>query len=77
MIDLKNKRVLVVGDVILDTYVYGKKLGVSAETPTVVAEYDRTETFVGGAALVARHLLRLGAEVSFAVWLPPTSAGLS
>jgi bifunctional ADP-heptose synthase (sugar kinase/adenylyltransferase) len=60
---VKNNSILVVGDVILDEYTHGKKLGVSAETPTVVAEYNKTERFVGGAGLVTRHLLRLGARV--------------
>lgn len=58
-----NRDILVVGDVILDEYTHGKKLGVSAETPTVVAEFEKTERFVGGAGLVVRHLLRLGANV--------------
>ena len=52
-----------VGDVILDEYTHGSKLGVSAETPTIVANYQRTDRFVGGAGLVVRHLLRLGANV--------------
>lgn len=56
-------RVLVVGDVIVDRYIHGKKLGVSAETPTIVAEYEREELFLGGAGLVCRNLLRLGCEV--------------
>lgn len=60
---MTNKNILVVGDVILDEYTHGKKLGVSAETPTIVADYERTERFIGGAALVVRHLLRLGANV--------------
>lgn len=57
-------RVLVVGDVIIDKYSHGKKLGVSAETPTIVAEYERKDMFVGGAGLVCRHLLRLGCDVT-------------
>ncbi len=56
---------MVVGDVIVDKYTYGKRLGISAETPTVVAEYDGQKTFMGGAGLVVRHLLRLGCEVTF------------
>lgn len=60
---LKNRSITVVGDVILDEYTHGQKLGISAETPTVVATFDRTERFVGGAGLVVRNLLRLGAHV--------------
>jgi bifunctional ADP-heptose synthase (sugar kinase/adenylyltransferase) len=55
-----ESHVLVIGDVILDRYTYGKALGVSAETPTIVASQDRSEYFLGGAALVMRNLLRLG-----------------
>jgi D-beta-D-heptose 7-phosphate kinase/D-beta-D-heptose 1-phosphate adenosyltransferase len=60
---LSNDRVLLIGDIIIDEYTYGSKLGVSAETPTLVAEFKKKETFVGGAGLVARNLLRLGCEV--------------
>ncbi len=58
------KSVLLIGDVIIDRFTYGKKLGVSAETPTIVAEKEREETFLGGAGLVLRHLLSLGCHVS-------------
>lgn len=57
------KRVLVIGDVILDEYTHGNQLGLSAETPTIVAEWQKTERFVGGAGLVVRNLLRLGCQV--------------
>lgn len=57
-------RVLVVGDIIIDTYVHGTKRGLSAETPTIVADLVEKKTFVGGAGLVVRHLLRFGHEVS-------------
>lgn len=57
-------KVFVLGDVIVDKYTRTKKLGVSAETPTMVGEFINESTFIGGAALVARNLLRLGAEVT-------------
>jgi bifunctional ADP-heptose synthase (sugar kinase/adenylyltransferase) len=58
------KKVLVIGDVIVDRYIRGKQLGISAETPTVVAEISEERTYVGGAGLVVRNLLRLGCEVT-------------
>lgn len=66
-------KVLVVGDVIIDRYTHGKRKGISAETPTVVAKFDREEMFVGGAGLVVRHLLRLGNEVTLLTtcWMDP------
>jgi len=51
-----TKKVLVVGDVIIDVFHYGKAIGISAETPTVVAEPTANNMLIGGAGLVKRHL---------------------
>jgi len=59
-----GKKVLVVGDVILDEYTHGVPIGLSSETPTIVAQQIEVKNFVGGAGLVVRHLLRLGCEVT-------------
>jgi len=61
----EGARVLLIGDTIVDEYVYGTVLGTSAETPTIVARELETKTYQGGAFLVARHLLALGAKVTF------------
>ena len=61
----RDKSVLLIGDTIVNVYVYGTVLGTSAETPTIVARELETKTFLGGAFLVARHLLELGARLSF------------
>jgi rfaE bifunctional protein kinase chain/domain len=61
----RERNILMVGDTIVDVYVYGTVLGTSAETPTIVARELETKTFLGGAFLVARHLLELGARLSF------------
>ena len=53
------KKVLVIGDVIVDVYRYGTPLGISAATPTIVSEYIHGTETHGGAALVARHLHHL------------------
>lgn len=58
------KKVLVIGDLIRDDYIHGDPIGISAETPTVVARKTYEESFIGGAGLVVRHLLRLGCHVS-------------
>ncbi|MBV9947430.1 MAG: hypothetical protein JOZ69_11315 [Myxococcales bacterium] len=65
----EGARVLLLGDTIVDVYVYGTVLGTSAETPTIVAREIETKTFLGGAFLVARHLLELGAHVQFVTLL--------
>jgi len=53
-------RVLVIGDVIIDKFHYGTALGISAETPTIVARRGEVKTLLGGAANVARHINVLG-----------------
>ncbi|HEY1500551.1 MAG TPA: PfkB family carbohydrate kinase [Acidobacteriaceae bacterium] len=58
-------RVLLIGDTILDTYTYGTALGLSAETPTIVARRKEERHSLGGAALVCRNMLELGASVHF------------
>jgi D-beta-D-heptose 7-phosphate kinase / D-beta-D-heptose 1-phosphate adenosyltransferase len=58
-------RVLLLGDTILDIYTYGSAMGLSAETPTIVARRKEVKYSLGGAALVCRNLLELGAAVQF------------
>jgi len=58
-------RVLLLGDTILDIYTYGTAMGLSAETPTIVARRVEDRYSLGGAALVCRNLLELGASVQF------------
>jgi len=52
-----SARVLLLGDTILDIYTYGTAMGLSAETPTIVARRKEVKHSLGGAALVCRNLL--------------------
>lgn len=49
----------------MDIYTYGSAMGLSAETPTIVARKKEVKYSLGGAALVCRNLLELGAKVRF------------
>jgi len=60
-----STRVLLIGDSIVDIYTYGTAMGLSAETPTIVARKKELTHSLGGAALVCRNLLELGASVQF------------
>ena len=57
---LAGRRVLVVGDVILDEYLYGKATRLSREAPVPVLEWLRREIILGGAANPARNVVALG-----------------
>ena len=63
--DLADARVLCVGDLMLDTYVYGDVHRVSPEAPAQVLAVRREETVIGGAGNVARNLASLGARCTF------------
>lgn len=58
-------RVLVIGDLIVDTYIDCEPLGMSQEDPTIVVSPIDRMTFVGGAGIVAAHARGLGARVSY------------
>ncbi len=60
---VKNIRVLVVGDLILDRYLYGNVERISPEAPVPVVEVEREEVRLGGAGNVANNLASLGASV--------------
>ena len=63
--EMSQTRVLMIGDVILDEYRWGSALGLSAETPTIVARDDTTSVSIGGAGLYCRNMLALGGKVKF------------
>src|SRR5262245_10509846 len=64
--DLGHPRILVVGDLILDRYVWGDAERISQEAPVPLLRADRREHRLGGAASVATMLRALGAEVILA-----------
>jgi D-beta-D-heptose 7-phosphate kinase / D-beta-D-heptose 1-phosphate adenosyltransferase len=60
---LSKTRVLVIGDLMLDRYLWGEVDRVSPEAPVPVVRYLREETRAGGAANVANNLAALGCKV--------------
>ncbi len=58
----KSLKILVVGDVILDRYVFGKVERISPEAPVPVVEVQREEFRLGGAGNVANNLANLGVK---------------
>jgi D-beta-D-heptose 7-phosphate kinase / D-beta-D-heptose 1-phosphate adenosyltransferase len=62
---LKSARVLCVGDVMLDHYVYGQVERVSPEAPIPVLWIERETKTLGGAGNVLRNLRALGVASSF------------
>ena len=56
-------KVLVIGDIIIDKYIYGSSHRLSPEAPVPVVAQDRIEESIGGAGLVYKNLKSLGVDV--------------
>lgn len=59
---LVGRRILVVGDLILDRYVWGRCERTSPEAPALVLEYESEHVILGGAGNVVHNLCAAGAR---------------
>jgi D-beta-D-heptose 7-phosphate kinase/D-beta-D-heptose 1-phosphate adenosyltransferase len=64
--NLGSPRVLVVGDAMMDRYVWGDAERISQEAPVILLKAERREERLGGASSVATMLRALGAKVMLA-----------
>src|SRR6516164_8980138 len=64
--NLGQPRVLVVGDLMLDRYVWGDAERISQEAPVILLRAEKREERLGGASSVATMLRALGARVAVA-----------
>jgi len=62
--DFTNLRVAVIGDVMLDTYLWGKVERISPEAPVPVVAIEKKEQRIGGAGNVSLNTVSLGAETT-------------
>jgi len=58
----KNKKVLIVGDVMVDRYLLGQVNRMSPEAPVPVVDFETENNRLGGAANVALNVAALGAQ---------------
>jgi D-glycero-beta-D-manno-heptose-7-phosphate kinase len=58
------RRVLVVGDLVADEFIYGRVARVSREAPVLILQYDATEIVPGGAGNAANNVAALGARAT-------------
>ena len=68
-----GRTVLVVGDLMLDQFVYGRVDRISPEAPVPVVQFEREEYRLGGAANVAHNLAALGGRVRIVGLVGPDS----
>ena len=60
--NFSGKRIVVLGDVMLDEFIWGRVRRISPEAPVPVVEVDRQSLAIGGAGNVASNLMTLGAS---------------
>lgn len=73
--NFKNKKILVIGDIILDRYIFGKVSRISPEAPVPVVEVYEESYRLGGAANVANNIIALGGKVYISGIIGKGSAG--
>jgi rfaE bifunctional protein kinase chain/domain/rfaE bifunctional protein nucleotidyltransferase chain/domain len=66
---LKGMRVLVIGETILDEYVYCNALGKSSKEPILAMHYVSQEKHAGGAVAIANHVAEFSKSVDLLTYL--------
>src|SRR5215813_4210884 len=62
----KDKRILVIGDIVADEYLIGRPTRISREAPVLILELDQERIIPGGATNVAVNACSLSAEAFLA-----------
>lgn len=70
-----SRRILCVGDVMVDRSIYGEVKRISPEAPVPIVRVARESSELGGAGNVVRNLATLGARVAFATAVGDDRAG--
>src|SRR4030042_4765916 len=70
-----NYKVLVVGDIMMDEFLWGEVSRISPEAPVPVVEVEKETFLLGGAANVLNNLVGLKAQVLLAGVIGPDGMG--
>src|SRR3954462_13550512 len=73
---ISRLRILVLGDVMLDHYIWGDATRISPEAPVPVVDIARDSWTAGGAANVALNIASLGAGCAVAGYIGKDDAGV-
>ena len=61
----KKLNVAIIGDLIIDHYLYCQPLGMSQEDNSLVVKESAEKSFIGGAGIVALHAAGMGSKIDF------------
>ena len=73
--NFSNARVLVIGDIMVDEYIWGRVSRISPEAPVPVVNVTRETLLLGGAANVVNNIRSLGGNVTVAGVIGPDDMG--
>jgi len=62
--EIRKKKILVIGDLILDRYIWGKVNRISPEAPVPIVEVTNEDFLLGGASNVANNIVALGGSAT-------------
>ena len=62
--DLQKIKVLVVGESIIDTYIFCTPENISSKSPSISSKFEWEENYLGGSLAVAKHLDSIGTKVT-------------
>lgn len=62
--NFKNRKILVIGDLVLDRYIWGKVNRISPEAPVPIVEVTSENFLLGGAANVANNIVSLEGDAT-------------
>ena len=65
LIGFSDINVHIIGDTIVDTHTNCSMIGGMTKTPTMSLKFESQKHFIGGAAIVAKHIKSAGANVKF------------
>ncbi len=66
---IRGKRIVIIGDVMLDNYIWGDTTRISPEAPVPVVKVDNETCTAGGAANVAMNIAALGGQAVLFGWI--------
>ena len=74
-INKKAPTILVIGDLMLDKFIFGSVERISPEAPVPIVKLEKQEQMLGGSGNVIRNLSNLGIKTSLCCALGKDSAG--
>src|SRR5437879_6899303 len=74
--DFKHRRVVVLGDAILDEYLHGDCSRISPEAPVPVLKVSNARRVLGGAANTAANIVSLGGHATLIALVGKDESGL-